>query len=190
MLTLSQLSWWAEKGSKGLLTSLGFGCKSSVSAQRGHREAQVAQQILGLGQGGEDRAGFSLPQALKCWGCVLMPSQPWFPACSLSPLMSLQAHLATRSNSVLLKRKENQFASMHNCLLSLLKPHTPTNVVMHTYSAGEKGYYISRLFPHYFYCSAHYRKGSGSISRKMFLFPHHGFQSQDCQLNYPINPPL
>lgn len=33
MLTLSQLSWWAEKGRKVLLTSLRFGFKRFVSAQ-------------------------------------------------------------------------------------------------------------------------------------------------------------
>lgn len=59
-------------------------------------------------------------------------------------------------------KKKNQFLSMHDFLLSLanLYPPYPQTYPCVAYLAIERGYCISRLFPHYFYFSAHHRKGS------------------------------
>lgn len=63
------------------------------------------------------------------------------------------------------KKKKNRFIPMHVFLLSRINacpppPPYPQTYSCITYLALERGYYSSRLFPQYFYFSAHYRKGS------------------------------
>lgn len=138
ILTLSKLSWPAEKGKNVLLTSLRLSFRRFVLAQKSCREAWVAQQILGVavavpgwwGQGWVQPATLSCPYSLDLqsafvWGSIIS-----------HVLTGTFRHRKQFSSP---KNKKNQFSSMHNCLLSLLNPHTPTSIVMHHLLCSIKG---------------------------------------------------
>lgn len=124
--------------------SLRFGFRRFVSAQKCHREAQVAQQILGMAKGGEDRAGFSLPQANSVGAVLSCPhSLDFQPPLYLG--LFIISHVLTGTSrykkqlSSSPKKKKNPFASMQDCLLSLLNPTHPQTLPCTTYFAREKG---------------------------------------------------
>lgn len=72
MLTLSQLSWWAEKGRKVLLTSLRFGFKRFVSAQ-GSPSGSAGR---GDGQGWWGQDWVQSATVKKRLGCAFIPLHP------------------------------------------------------------------------------------------------------------------